>query len=60
MTEERLLQATGNHAENPTMSVSSQYVFDHCQKRVELIGPVAEVEEEIMQAQREFWASRSN
>jgi hypothetical protein len=42
------------------MSVSSQYVFDHCQKRVELIGPVAEVEEEIMQVQRAFWASRSN
>ncbi|MGF6935232.1 tRNA(Arg) A34 adenosine deaminase TadA [Paraburkholderia sp. UCT70] len=55
MTEERLLQATGNHAENSTMSVSSRYVFDHCQKRIELVGPVAEVEEEVMQVQRRFW-----
>ena len=56
MTEERLLQATGNHAENPTMSVLSRCVFDHCQKRVEIIGPVAEVEEEIIKVQRQFWA----
>ena len=59
MTEARLLQATGNHAENPTMSVSSRYVYDHCQKRVDLIGPVPEVEQEIMQVQHAFWASRS-
>ena len=59
MTEMQLLQATGDHAENPTMSVSSRYVFDHCQKPVELIGPVAEVEEEIMRVQRAFWASRT-
>jgi hypothetical protein len=58
MTETQLLQATGDHAENPTMSVSSRYVFDHCQKPVELIGPVAEVEEEIMRVQRAFWGTR--
>jgi hypothetical protein len=58
MTEEQLLQATGDHAENPTMSVSSRYVFDHCQKRVDLIGPVAEVGEEVMQVQRKFWGHR--
>ncbi|WP_321878907.1 nucleoside deaminase [Paraburkholderia bannensis] len=55
MTEERLLEATGNHAENPTMSVSSRYVFDHCQKRVDLIGPVADVEDDVMRVQRAFW-----
>jgi 2-isopropylmalate synthase len=32
MTEHRLLECTGSHGENPTMSVSSRYVFDHCQK----------------------------
>jgi tRNA(Arg) A34 adenosine deaminase TadA len=58
MTEARLLEATGNHAENPTMSVSSRYVFDHGQKAVELIGPVAEVEEEVLRVQRAFWAKR--
>ena len=43
MTEEQLLHETGRHVENPTMSVSSRYVFDHCQKPVDLIGPVVEV-----------------
>lgn len=59
MTEERLLEATGNHAENPTMSVSSRYVFDHCQKRVELIGPVADVEDDVMRVQRAFWQTHA-
>lgn len=58
LTEARLLEATGSHAENPTMSVSSRYVFDHCQKPVELIGPVPEVEEAILAVQRAFWAGR--
>ncbi|MGY8523796.1 nucleoside deaminase [Paracidovorax citrulli] len=58
LTEERLLEATGNHEENPTMSVSSRYVFDHCQKPVQLIGPVPAVEDEILAVQRAFWAGR--
>jgi tRNA(Arg) A34 adenosine deaminase TadA len=58
MTEKRLLEATGDHAENPTMSVDCRYVFDHCQKPVEVIGPVPEVEAEVMEVQRRFWSSR--
>ena len=58
MTEAQLLAETGSHAENPTMSVSSRYVFDHCQKPVELIGPVAEIAPETIAMQRDFWAKR--
>lgn len=58
IAEHELLRQTGKHAENPTMSVPSRYVFDHCQKPVELIGPVDEVAEETIAMQREFWASR--
>ena len=58
MTEHQLLQQTGSHAENPTMSVSSRYVFDHCQKPVELIGPVPEISEETVAMQQAFWARR--
>jgi len=58
MTEAQLLAETGKHAENPTMSVSSRYVFDHCQKPVELIGPVTEVAAETIAMQRAFWAQR--
>lgn len=58
LTEDMLLQATGNHDENPTMSVSSRYVFDHCQKAVDLIGPVPEVAAEVLAVQTEFWKRR--
>jgi tRNA(Arg) A34 adenosine deaminase TadA len=58
LTEQMLLQATGRHAENPTMSVSSRYVFDHCQKPVDLVGPVPEVADEVMALQAAFWQQR--
>lgn len=58
ITERRLLEITRDHHENPTMSVSSQYVFQNSQKPVRLIGPVPEVEEEISALQRRFWQSR--
>ena len=56
MTERQLLVVTGNHQENPTMSVDSRYVFDHCQKSVELIGPVPEMLDEISSVQQSFWS----
>lgn len=58
MTEAMLLQETGSHHENPTMSVSSRYVYDHCQKPVELIGPVPGIVPEVVSLQRAFWAQR--
>ncbi|NNH86380.1 nucleoside deaminase [Acinetobacter terrae] len=58
MTEQRLLQCTGNHGENPTMSVSAAYVFEHGQKNIDLIGPVAEIEEKTAALQQVFWAER--
>ncbi len=58
MTEEMLLAQTGDHPENPTMSVPSRYVYDHCQKPVELIGPVPEIVAETVALQRSFWESR--
>ncbi len=39
MTEEKLLACTGNHQENPTLSIPASYVFSHGQKDIELIGP---------------------
>lgn len=58
ITEEMLLAETGDHAENPTMSVPTAYVFAHGQKAVELIGPVPDVAEETIAMQRAFWAER--
>ena len=58
MTEVELLAATGDHAENPTMSLSSRTVFDHGQKPIELIGPVLEAAPEVVALQRAFWSAR--
>ncbi|OTG91353.1 nucleoside deaminase [Acinetobacter sp. ANC 3813] len=58
MTENRLLECTGNHSENPTMSVSAEYVFSHGQKQIELIGPIAEIDAETIAMQQHFWQKR--
>lgn len=55
MTEARLLQLTGNHSENPTLDLPCREVFSRGQKAIEVIGPVAEVEEEIAALHRDFW-----
>ena len=47
MSERRLLDLTGNHAENPTLDLPCREVFARGHKRMRVIGPVAEAEEEI-------------
>ena len=56
MTEARLLELTGNHDENPTMALPCREVFARGQKAVEVIGPVAAVEEAIASVHRGFWS----
>ncbi|MBL8340281.1 MAG: nucleoside deaminase [Rubrivivax sp.] len=55
MSERRLLEMTGNHAENPTLDLPCREVFSRGQKGIEVIGPVAEVEMEIAALHRDFW-----
>lgn len=55
MTESRLLQLTGNHHENPTFDLPCREVFARGQKAIAVIGPVAEVEDEIAALHRDFW-----
>lgn len=55
MTEHRLLQLTGNHDENPTMNLPCRQVFLAGQKAIEVIGPVPEVEAEIVALHQNFW-----
>ena len=56
MSERRLLEMTGNHAENPTLDLPCREVFARGQKAIEVVGPVAEVEAEIAALHREFWS----
>ena len=58
ITEERLLSLTGDHAENPTLQVSCRYIFDHGQKPIETLGPIAGVEAETVALHATFWKER--
>ena len=53
--EAKLLELTGDHAENPTMSLSSRTVLSSGQKKIEVVGPVPEMEDELLAPHRDFW-----
>ncbi len=55
MSERRLLDLTGNHAENPTLDLPCRDVFARGQKRIDVIGPVPEAEDAIAALHRVFW-----
>ena len=55
LSEVRLLQLTGNHAENPTLDLPCREVFARGQKAMQVTGPVPEVEDEIAALHRGFW-----
>ena len=58
MSESRLLELTGNHAENPTLDLPCREVFARGQKALQVWGPVVEAEEEIAALHRRFWHTR--
>lgn len=58
MSERRLLELTGNHAENPTLDLPCREVFGRGQKAMRVFGPLAEAEDEIAALHRDFWRSR--
>lgn len=58
MSEKKLLELTGAHPENPTLSLPCRNVFDQGQKNIEVIGPVPELEETIAALHHNFWNER--
>jgi tRNA(Arg) A34 adenosine deaminase TadA len=58
LSERQLLALTGNHGENPTLDVPCRYVFDHGQKPIQVWGPIAAVEAEIVALHSGFWRGR--
>jgi len=53
LSEERLLELTGNHPGNPTLSLPCREVFAKGQRRIEVVGPA--LEEEAAAAHLGFW-----
>jgi tRNA(Arg) A34 adenosine deaminase TadA len=56
MSEQRLLEITGNHPENPTLDVPCRAIFSRGQKNIVVIGPVFDVEAEIAALHTAFWS----
>jgi tRNA(Arg) A34 adenosine deaminase TadA len=50
LSERRLLEATGNHPENPTLDLPCRAVFAAGQRPVEVIGPLLEDEAALLHA----------
>jgi tRNA(Arg) A34 adenosine deaminase TadA len=56
-SEEALLALTGNHVENPTLSLPCRDVIARGQKAIEVMGPVDELCGELLAPHRDFWNS---
>lgn len=55
MAEKRLVELTGDNPENLTIDLPCEDVFNAGQRRVEVVGPVPALEEEIAKAHQAFW-----
>lgn len=53
LSEERLLSLTGNHPENPTLSLPCREVFARGQREIEVAGPM--LEDEAAVPHKDFW-----
>ncbi|MNT82189.1 hypothetical protein D3C71_1918430 [compost metagenome] len=56
--ESALLALTGNHPENPTLSLPCREVFASGQRQVLVEGPVAQAEQAMLQTHQGFWEQR--
>lgn len=55
LTEKRLAELTGDNAENLTLDLDCRSVFAAGRRPVDVRGPFAELEDEIVQGHRGFW-----
>jgi tRNA(Arg) A34 adenosine deaminase TadA len=53
--EAALLELPGNHAANPTINLPSRTVLAAGQKPIEVVGPIPELREELLEPHRTFW-----
>lgn len=55
ITEEQLLSETGDDPRNPTLSLECRTVFSRGQKQIEVIGPIPEVADAVLEPHRNYW-----
>lgn len=54
-SESTLKIVTGTSSMNPTMDLPCKKVFESGQKSIQLIGPIQEMEDELLEPHRGFW-----
>jgi len=57
-SEADLLALTGSHPENPTLSLPCREVIARGQKHIEVIGPVRNLQTEMLGPHQDFWQNR--
>ena len=55
MTEERLLQMTGSHEQNPTFTLTCKEVFAKGQKKIKVEGPFDSLAEKAAEVHFGYW-----
>ena len=55
ITEKRQLELTGSAEKNPTFSMGADKVIAAGQKEITLVGPIPEMEAEIVEVHKGFW-----
>lgn len=58
ISEEKLLDLTGSDDKNPTFNMGAEKVIAAGQKDIKVIGPIPEMEEEIVEVHKGFWSKR--
>lgn len=56
VSERQLLSITGNNAENPTLNLDCRTVFASGHKAISVVGPIPELEDELLRPHLEFWS----
>ena len=55
MTERKLLELTGSNEKNPTFDMPCRKILAAGQKKIEVIGPISDVEEEAAKVHEGYW-----
>lgn len=55
ISEERLLALTGDNEQNPTFNLPCREVFSKGQKKITVVGPFPELEDEIVAVHEGYW-----
>lgn len=58
VSEKKLLELTGSDEKNPTFDMGAEKVIAAGQKDIRVIGPISEMEEEIVEVHRGFWGKK--